>query len=379
MMMNSKSFLSVVATAMLCVSVSVRAEAPATEQSPEEIAAIIARLGLKESARPVSDRPGWRKPEKVLVRAIRPEILPALQSVAPGVELIVATTPEEAAARVGGADVSLGFCSAELLAAGAELRWIQTYSAGVERCVSIPALAERDVLLTNMQRVTGPVIAEHVLAMMLGFSRALNFYIPERMAGRWTRQRPDDVVMRTLAGRTVLIVGLGGIGTEVARRADAFGMRVLATRRSSRDGPDFVDRVGLPNELHAMAAEADYIVNTAPLTDATRSLFDKRFFDGSKDGAYFINVGRGGSVVQSDLVAALRSGQIAGAGLDVTDPEPLPADSPLWKMRNVILTPHVAAATDLGFATGLAVVRENLRRYVAGERMLSEVDVERGY
>ncbi len=379
MMMNSQSFLSVVATAMLWVSAGVQAQVPASEQAPEEITEIIARLGLEESAIPVSERPGWRKPERVLVRAIRPEVLPALQSVAPGVELIAATTSEEGAERVGGADVSLGFCSAELLAAGAQLRWIQTYSAGVEGCVSIPALAERDVLLTNMQRVTGPVIAEHVMAMMLAFSRALNFYIPERMAGRWTRQRPDHVVMRTLAGRTVLIVGLGGIGTEVARRADAFGMRVLATRRSSRDGPDFVDRVGLPHELHAMAAEADFIVNTAPLTDATRGLFDRRFFEATRAGAFFINVGRGGSVVQSDLVAALRSGHIAGAGLDVTDPEPLPADSPLWKMPNVILTPHVAAATDLGFAMGLAVVRENLRRYVAGERMLSVVDVERGY
>jgi phosphoglycerate dehydrogenase-like enzyme len=156
-------------------------------------------------------------------------------------------------------------------------------------------------------------------------------------------------------------------------------MRVLATRRSSREGPDFVDRVGLPDELPELAAQADFIVNTAPLTDDTRHLFGKKFFAEAKRGAFFINVGRGGSVVQADLVAALRTGQIAGAGLDVTEPEPLPADSPLWKMPNVILTPHVAAASDLGREAGIAIVTENLRRYVAGERMLSVVDVDRGY
>jgi phosphoglycerate dehydrogenase-like enzyme len=177
----------------------------------------------------------------------------------------------------------------------------------------------------------------------------------------------------------VLVVGLGGIGTEVAKRAHALGMRVIATRASGRDGPPFVSYVGLPDELRKLAGEADFIVNTTPLTPATTGVFDAAFFAATKQGAYFVNVGRGKSVVQSDLVDALKSGRIAGAGLDVTDPEPLPSDHPLWKFPNVIITPHVSAESDVDQQVRFAILRENLRRYVAGEKMLSVVDVAKGY
>jgi phosphoglycerate dehydrogenase-like enzyme len=352
--------------------------AVAGEPAPS-LAALVRDLGLQEAAEPVSARPGWVRPERVLVWNLQPEMLGALREAAPGVEIVPVTSAEEALAQVATADAILGLCSPELLEAGTRIRWIQTYSAGVERCVSIPAVRERDLLITNMQRIAGPVMAEHVMAMMLALARGLNFYIPERIAARWTRQLPEPAQMLTLSGKTLLVVGLGGIGVEVARRAHAFGMKVVATRASSREGPDFVSYVGLPGELGKLAADADFIVNTTPLTPETRGMFDARFFAAAKQGAFFFNVGRGGSVVQQDLVAALESGRLAGAGLDVTDPEPLPADSPLWKMSNVIITPHVSAASDLGNAARFAVARENLRRYVAGERMLSVVDLERGY
>jgi phosphoglycerate dehydrogenase-like enzyme len=185
--------------------------------------------------------------------------------------------------------------------------------------------------------------------------------------------------MIVLEGKTVLVVGLGGIGVEVARRAHALGMSVVATRASGRDGPEFVSYVGLPDELHRLAAAADFVVNTTPLTPATTGLFDAKFFAALKPGAFFVNVGRGRSVVQADLVEALRSGRLGGAGLDVTDPEPLPADSPLWGMRNVILTPHVSARSDVDDGLRIAIAAENLRRYVAGEKMLSVVDLAKGY
>jgi phosphoglycerate dehydrogenase-like enzyme len=156
-------------------------------------------------------------------------------------------------------------------------------------------------------------------------------------------------------------------------------MRVIATRASGRAGPDYVSYVGLPDELLKLAAEADFVVNTAPLTAATTGMFDAKFFAAVKPGAFFVNVGRGRSVVQTDLIAALRSGRLGGAGLDVTDPEPLPADSPLWQLPNVIITPHVSASSDLGAEARFAIAIENLRRYVAGERMLSVVDVAQGY
>lgn len=350
--------------------------APATAEATR---ALVARLGLEESATPVRERAGWRRPRRILVWNLEPRLLPAIEAAAPGVEIVTAGDMAGAVTAVRDVDAVLGLCTAEVLAAGRDIRWIQAYSAGVERCVSLPAVRERNVLLTNMQRVAGPVMAEHVVAMMLAFARGLHFYIPERMAARWTPERPASVRMLTLEGKTLLVVGLGGIGTEVARRAHALGMRVTAIRASGREGPEFVSYVGLPDELRKLAGEADFIVNTTPLTPATTGLFDAGFFSAAKPGAFFVNVGRGRSVVQAELVAALKSGRLAGAGLDVTDPEPLPAESPLWQMQNVIITPHVSADSDLGNEARFAIAIENLRRYVAGERMLSVVDVARGY
>jgi phosphoglycerate dehydrogenase-like enzyme len=356
------------------------ARADATSATdPAAVAKMVAQLGLVESPTPVRDRPGWKAPRKVLVWAVEPELMPLLQSAAPGVELLAAKDAAEAAKLAAGADAAIGFCTPEILAAGTGIRWIQSYSAGVERCVAVPAVRERDILLTNMQRVAAPVMAEHVLAMMLAFTRGLDFFILERAAARWTRDLPPPAKMLALEGKTLLVVGLGGIGTEVAKRANALGMRVIATRASGRDGPPFVAYVGLPDELRKLAAEADFVVNTTPLTPATTGIFDAGFFAAMKPRAYFFNVGRGKSVVQDDLVAALRSGRLAGAGLDVTDPEPLPKDNPLWQMSNVIITPHVSADSDVGDSFRFVIARENLRRYVAGEKMLSVVDTARGY
>jgi phosphoglycerate dehydrogenase-like enzyme len=361
----------------LCAGNTAAAEVGAPGAS--SAAALIQRLGLEESATPVREQAGWRKPRKVLVWNVAPQAVPMLQAAAPGVELLLAKDAGEAVALAGQADAVLGFCSAEVLAAGPDIRWVQSFSAGVERCVTIPALRERGILLTNMQRVAGPVMAEHVLAMMLAYARGLHFYIPERMAARWTRELPAPGRMLTLEGKTVLVVGLGGIGVEVAKRAHALGMRVVATRASGREGPAFVSYVGLSDELNKLAAEADFVVNTTPLTPATTRMFDAKFFAAVKPGAFFVNVGRGQSAVQDELIAALRSGRLGGAGLDVTDPEPLPAGSPLWQMQNVILTPHVSAQSDIDDNVRMAVAVENLRRYVAGEKMLSVVDVAKGY
>jgi phosphoglycerate dehydrogenase-like enzyme len=353
------------------------AAADAVRPAVPPAAGLVERLGLDESATPVRERAGWSRPRAVLVWNVAPEEVAALTAAAPGVKLLLAKNAAEAVALAKDADAVLGFCSADLLAAGPGIRWIQAYSAGVERCVAVPAVAERDILLTNMQRVAGPVMAEHVMAMMLAWARGLQFFVPERAAKRWTREPP--VRMTSLAGKTVLVIGLGGIGVEVARRAHALGMRVIATRASGREGPPFVSYVGLPDEMTKLAAEADVVVNTAPLTPATRGMFDAKFFAAVKRGAFFVNVGRGGSVVQDELVAALGSGRLGGAGLDVTDPEPLPVDSPLWDLPNVILTPHVSAHSDVDDGLRREVAVENLRRYVAGEKMLSVVDVAKGY
>jgi len=155
-------------------------------------------------------------------------------------------------------------------------------------------------------------------------------------------------------------------------------MRVVGTRRSSREGPAFVDYVGLSDELFELAADADFIVNALPLTPETRGLFDAAFFEAARDGAYFVSIGRGASTVTDDLLAALESGAIAGAGLDVTDPEPLPGDHPLWQVENVIITPHIGGAGG-NFDRHLVLLRENLRRFIAGDALYNMVDPAKGY
>jgi phosphoglycerate dehydrogenase-like enzyme len=269
-------------------------------------------------------------------------------------------------------------CSAEVLAQAKQLQWIQWPAAGVDRCVQQPALHERHLLLTNLQRTMGPSMAEHVLGMMLALSRHFEYFMKQQQEAHWAREDATPQ-LADLDGKSVLVVGLGGIGTEVARRAHALGMRVVATRASGHNGPDFVSYVGLPDELLKLARDADFVVNCAPLTAETTGIFNREFFETLKPGAYFISVGRGRSTVTADLIAALKGGRLAGAGLDVVDPEPLPADSPLWHLPNVIITPHVSADTSVSQEQRNLVMVENLRRYAAGEPMLSVVDIERGY
>ncbi len=341
---------------------------------------LIRDLGLVEGRAPAREWGAGESPGRIVVWTTEPERVAWLQAVAGDAELVAVGSVEEALEALDGAHALLGPCLPALIEAGTKLEWVQSYSAGVDRCVDSPALGERGIVLTNAQRLYGPAIAEHVMGMMFMLARGLDVYHLRQAEGRWERGL-DDYADSTweLAGRTLLVVGLGGIGTEIARRAHAIGMKVIATRASSREGPDFVDYVGLANELPELASRADVIVNATPLVPATEDLFDAAFFRAAKEGSYFINIGRGESVVTDDLMAALRSGRVAGAGLDVTDPEPLPADHPLWRMPRVVITPHISARTLGSGERRWLLVRENLRRFVAGEPLLSVVDIGKGY
>ena len=347
--------------------------------SAQAVGLMIEELGLRASPTPSSQLPGWGEVTKIVARYPADRVA-ELQILAPGAEIVVAASADEAAAALPGAQVLLGFCSEKVLAGADRLHWVQVYSSGVERCVSLPAMRGGERLLTNGQRIASPALAEHAIALMMALVRGVDIYHANQLDGKWRRNvgmARDDFM--ELDGRTVLVVGLGGIGTQVARKAHGLGMRVLATRGSRREGPDYVEYVGLSDETGALAAQADVVVNTLPLTDRTRGLFDAGFFEGMKPTAYYVSVGRGATTVTDDLVAALEKGQLAGAGLDVTDPEPLPEGHPLWTTPRVIITPHVGGRSDRGRERLYLLVRENLRRYVAGEPMLSVVDIERGY
>jgi phosphoglycerate dehydrogenase-like enzyme len=374
----------VILTAVLLFApVLISGDAHAENQAsttPDAAQALIEEFGLRESDIPSSALPGWRRPEKIVVRVDKPDRLAGFQAVAPGVEIVAVETLDQAVAEAVDAQVVIGFCEEELLSAATSLHWLQVYSAGVDRCIAYPSFGKGNILLSNGQRIASPALAEHAIALMMALVRGLDLYHSNQLQGVWQR----DVGMKRaqfmeLEGRTVLVVGLGGIGTQVAKRAHGLGMRVIATRGSRREGPEYVDYVGLADEANGLAGQADVVINTTPLTNRTRGMFNAAFFDAMKPTAYFISVGRGASTVTNDLVAALESGSIAGAGLDVTDPEPLPEGHPLWSMPRVIISPHVGGQSDRARDRLFLLAQENLRRYVAGEAMLSVVDIERGY
>jgi phosphoglycerate dehydrogenase-like enzyme len=278
------------------------------------------------------------------------------------------------------ADAFIGLCSRAVLEnASPRLLWVHSYTAGMEGCTDLPPDLTRGRVFTNSKRLAGPAIAEHAMAMLLSLTTGLPGYQRAQVESRWDRSRAAGVKFGELRGKTLLVVGLGGIGTEVAWRANSLGMQVIATRNSSREGPDFLEYVGLPEELPVLARQADVVVNALPLTRQTTGMFDQAFFDNMKPGSIFISVGRGASTVTAALLAALQSGKLYGAGLDVTDPEPLPSDSPLWQMSNVIITPHVSASSPGSAQRTAIIAAENLRRYVDGGNLLNVVDLQAGY
>lgn len=347
--------------------------------------ALVRELGLIESPRPVRDLiPGWTRPRKILVSVDdNPERLAWWQEAAPGVTLLPARTVEEAVKLAPQADAMVGFgnlCTSAVLKAARQVKWAHFNKAGLQDCIGDAELQSGRMMVSNMQRVFGNEIANTVMAYALALSRGLDGAMRYQLQGKWGRNVAPPERLFEIQGRTMLVVGLGGIGTNVAKYAHAMGMKVIGTRNSSREKPDFVDYVGLSDELPGLIGQADIVVNATPLTPQTMRLFNKAMFARMKKSALFISVGRGQSTVTQDLIDALKDGTIAGAGLDVTDPEPLPDGHPLFFAPNVIITPHMATAgAGQQGPEAWAVLRENLRRYVAGEKILNVVNIKAGY
>jgi phosphoglycerate dehydrogenase-like enzyme len=356
------------------------AQADGPPADPKAVEAV-REMGLAEGPTALRDVKGWKAPKKIVLTSLGP--LDALKAAAPGVEIVVVDNAEDMAKAAVDADaIASGddvVCNDRVLAAAKKLRWIAVYSAGVEACLGKPAIEKSGIVVTNMRAIAGPVMAEHSIALMYALSRSLHVSVGRQARGDgWSRNFTGSTP-QSLTGKTVLVAGLGGIGLEVAKRAHALGMKVIATRNSSRDKPDYVSYVGLSNELPTLIEQADVVVSALPLTPETTKLFDAKMFARMKKTAYFINVGRGGSVATDDLVAALNAGTIAGAGLDVTEPEPLPKDHALWKAKNIIISPHMSAQSDLGQGTRSLILREQVRRFVSGDKLLAVVDLKKGY
>ena len=350
----------------------------------EDVAATLIRHGIQEAGSPVRESAAWRVPRKVLLLqyGFREMDVAAFRAAAAGATVVAVDDRASAVREAADADVIIGHnpdvCDARMISAARELRWLASLSAGVELCMAVPQVKEsKRLVMTNMRGIDSPVIAEHAISLLLALAHGLDVFFADNARRVWSRATTPNV--QYLEGKTMLVSGLGGIGTEVARRAHGLGMKVVATRVGGTGKPDFVDYVGQPDELLTLARTADVIVSCVPLTRETTGLYDQRFFSVLKPTAFFINVARGGSVVTEALTQALNERRLAGAGLDVVDPEPLPSSHPLWNAPRVIITPHISGRSDLPGEARWTVALENLRRYVAGERMLNVVDRERGF
>jgi phosphoglycerate dehydrogenase-like enzyme len=320
---------------------------------------------------------------------VEAERLEKIRAAAGTSTVVNAATDAEAMAAIPDADAFFGKITPELLAAARRLRWVQSPTASLEHYM-FPALVEHPCVLTNMRGLFSDVIADQVFGYMICFARNLHRYIRNQAASRWApvggesaRQEFStgpgvvggiDRAHGQLAGATLGIVGLGSIGGEIARRAPVFGMRVLAVDAVRTDPPEGVEALWGVDRLPDLLGQSDYVVIAAPHTPATEKLFRRPLLERMKPTAYLINIGRGAIVDLADLAAALEAGAIAGAALDVFEVEPLPANHPLWRMENVILTPHVAGFSPLIAARHLAVLLDNIGRFSRGQSLRNVVD-----
>ena len=295
--------------------------------------------------------------------------LTQVQAVSAHLELVNAQTEEDALAAIPQAEGMYGNLTPALLERAEALRWLQTPIAGLEHYM-FPALAESNIVISNMAKIYSDMIADHAFCFILLFARGIHLYLRRQIQGMWQKGTP----VHHLGDCTLGVIGLGGIGTELARRGKAHDMRVVAVDARPREKPECVDAIWPPEHLPALLAASDFVVSCVPQTPDTVGLIGADELALMQPTAYLINVSRGVVVKLDALVAALESGRIAGAALDVYEREPLPAEHPLWRMENVILTPHVAADNPHVPQRRIDTLKDNLRRYLQGEPLRNVVD-----
>jgi phosphoglycerate dehydrogenase-like enzyme len=330
----------------------------------------------------------------VIHPAVEAERLERIAAAAGPMQVVNAAGADEAAAALAHAEAFFGKITPSLLAKASRLRWVQAPTASLEHYI-FPELIAHPCTLTNMRGLFSDVIGEQVFGYILCFARNLHLYVRNQLAARWAPVGGEDqrvslttgpgVVSaidrahRPLGGATLGIVGLGSIGSAVAGLGLAFGMRVIAVDPVQTQAPEGVLALWKPERLPDLLAASDYVVIAAPHTPATEQLFRRPQMLQMKRSAYLINVGRGAIVDLADLTAALQAGEIAGAGLDVFEIEPLPPEHPLWSLPNVILTPHVAGYSPQIAARHLDLLLDNIGRFLRGEPLRNVVDKGRWF
>ena len=296
-----------------------------------------------------------------------------LEAAAPGAEFVYGKDTEA----LQGAEVIIGNVSPKKLAGLTSLKWLQLNSARPMLSYCRPGILDPQVQLTNSTGAYGQALSEHMLALLLSLQKKLYLYHQNQLQHQWK----DEGEVTSLEGATVVIVGFGDIGRAFGRLCRLLGAHVIGIRRHRGAVPAEADEMGTLEELPRFLARADVVASVLPGTPETTHLYDGKLFQAMKPGAFFLNCGRGNAVVQEDLRQALLEGHLAGAALDVTDPEPLPEDSPLWDAPNLLITPHISGDHHLPqtWDRVAAIAARNLKHYLAGEPLENVVDRETGY
>jgi phosphoglycerate dehydrogenase-like enzyme len=300
------------------------------------------------------------------------QLIRTLEGSVPGIKVVVADSPEEGIEHLRDTDAVYGFVPPDLFGHAQNLRWIAGPMAGLGEKWFYPALVESDVVVTNVRGIYNEQLAVHIMAFILAFSHRFDRYFPQQVARGWGHAETN----MDLRAQTAFILGLGGSGAEAARLCHEFGMHVIGCDMRLQSAPAGVQELVPIAEMPNRLGDADFIVVTVPETPATRGLFDAAMFSRMKHGSYLINIARGALVKLDDLVEAMRSGRVAGAGLDVLEIEPLPADHPLWSLPGVLITPHSAinGAEEDQQRQRIEILVENCRRFAATEPLINVVD-----
>jgi len=292
-----------------------------------------------------------------------------------GAAIVLARSNADMARETVDADAVIGGISKDLFANAKKLKWVQTYSAGVE-AYRWKEFLEGNVALTNCKIVQGPNIADHAMAMLLALTRGLNLAFMDKGKEYWNRDGHEPLELQDM---TAVVIGVGGIGSQIAQRAHGFGMKVIGVDPKDLPPNIAVSRMVYPSQLDTVLPLADVVFVSAPLTPESRHMMGPRQFDLMKKDSFFVAVSRGGLYDTPALVKALDSKRLAGAGLDVDDPEPLPKGHPLWKFPNAVITPHIAGNSPGSHARRVGVLKENIGHFVRNEPLRNLVDKQKGY
>ncbi|HXC91642.1 MAG TPA: D-2-hydroxyacid dehydrogenase [Stellaceae bacterium] len=301
-----------------------------------------------------------------------------LAAALPELEVVVAEDPARAEQTIATAEAAFGTIPPALLRRARRLRWLQAPQAAPPAGYYYPELVAHPVAITNFREIYNDHIGTHVMAFVLAFARGLQRYIPQQLRREWKKPAQNEGVVH-LPEATALIVGVGGIGSEIARLAAAFGMRVVGVDERRREAPPGVAELHRADELDALLPQADFVILTVPHTPETEGFMNRTRFQEMKKTAFFINIGRGLTTRLDDLAAAIEAGEIAGAGLDVFEEEPLPADHKLWTLPGVLMTPHTAGYGPYLDERRYEIILDNCRRFLAGQPLRNLVDKSRWF